>query len=125
MRETGVAGYTFLEKIGVGAESVIYRAREESTGKTVAVKHLVVSDRDNLKYLRHVENEFRILSQLRERGAEQPSEILVVSRHGVRMNSGRVERDTSQDLRGALQPVKSEHFAAVTEPHPPSPCPTT
>jgi integrase len=30
--------------------------------------------------------------------------------------TGRVERDPTGDLRGALPPVKGEHFAAVTEP---------
>lgn len=30
--------------------------------------------------------------------------------------TGRAERDPSGDLRGALPPVKGEHFAAVTEP---------
>lgn len=30
--------------------------------------------------------------------------------------TGRAERDPSGDLRGALTPVKGEHFAAVTEP---------
>jgi integrase len=30
--------------------------------------------------------------------------------------SGRAERDPSGDLRGALPPVKGEHFAAITEP---------
>jgi integrase len=30
--------------------------------------------------------------------------------------TGRCERDPSGDLRGALPPVKAEHFAAVTEP---------
>lgn len=30
--------------------------------------------------------------------------------------TGRAERDPSSDLRGALPPVKSTHFAAVTEP---------
>ena len=30
--------------------------------------------------------------------------------------TGRAERDPSSDLRGALTPVKGEHFAAVTEP---------
>jgi integrase len=30
--------------------------------------------------------------------------------------TGRAERDPSSDLRGALPPVKGEHFAAVTEP---------
>jgi len=30
--------------------------------------------------------------------------------------TGRAERDTTQDLRGALPPVKGEHFASVTDP---------
>jgi integrase len=30
--------------------------------------------------------------------------------------TGRAERDPSRDLRGALPPVKGEHFAAVTDP---------
>ena len=30
--------------------------------------------------------------------------------------TGRAERDLSRDLRGALPPVKKEHFAAVTDP---------
>ncbi len=32
------------------------------------------------------------------------------------MATGRCERDTSSDLRGALPPVKEKHFAATTEP---------
>lgn len=30
--------------------------------------------------------------------------------------TGRAERDPSTDLRGALPPVKGEHFAAITDP---------
>lgn len=30
--------------------------------------------------------------------------------------TGRAERDPAADLKGALQPVKSEHFAAITDP---------
>jgi integrase len=37
-----------------------------------------------------------------------------VFRYGVA--TGRAERDPSGDLRGALPPVKGEHFAATTEP---------
>ena len=31
--------------------------------------------------------------------------------------TGRAERDPSGDLRGALPPVKGQHFASVTEPN--------
>ena len=30
--------------------------------------------------------------------------------------TGRAERDVSSDLRGALPPVKTKHFAAITDP---------
>ena len=30
--------------------------------------------------------------------------------------TGRCERDISQDLRGALPPVHTKHFAAITDP---------
>ncbi|WP_411727918.1 hypothetical protein [Methyloglobulus sp.] len=32
------------------------------------------------------------------------------------MATGRVDRDITPDLRGALPPAKGEHFAAITEP---------
>lgn len=32
------------------------------------------------------------------------------------VSTGRVERDITQDLKGALPPAKGEHFAAITEP---------
>ena len=32
------------------------------------------------------------------------------------VHTGRIDRDTTADLKGALPPVKSEHFAAITEP---------
>jgi len=38
-----------------------------------------------------------------------------VFRYGVA--TGRAERDPSSDLRGALPPVKGEHFAAITDPN--------
>lgn len=38
-----------------------------------------------------------------------------VFRYGIA--TGRVDRDISNDLRGALSPVKGEHFAAITEPN--------
>jgi integrase len=33
------------------------------------------------------------------------------------VSTGRAERDPCSDLRGALQPVRGTHFAALTEPH--------
>ncbi len=60
-----------------------------------------------------------VIRRIEERGALETAHRALsncgqVLRYAVA--TGRIERDTSQDLRGALQPVKSEHFSAVTEP---------
>ena len=60
-----------------------------------------------------------VVRRIEERGALETAHRALsncgqVLRYAVA--TGRAERDTTQDLRGALQPVKSEHFAAVTEP---------
>jgi eukaryotic-like serine/threonine-protein kinase len=59
-----VPGYQLLERIGAGAESFIFRAKELATGEIVAIKHLSVDKRENGKYLRHVMNEYRVLHAL-------------------------------------------------------------
>ena len=59
-----INGYQFLERIGAGAESVIFRAKDLSTGEIVAIKHVSVDNRENGKYLRHVCNEYRVLRKL-------------------------------------------------------------
>jgi integrase len=60
-----------------------------------------------------------VVRRIEERGALETAHRALsncgqVLRYAVA--TGRAERDITQDLRGALQPVKSEHFAAVTEP---------
>ncbi len=37
-----IHGFEILERIGSGAESAIYRAREPSSRRTVALKHVVI-----------------------------------------------------------------------------------
>ena len=60
-----------------------------------------------------------VIRRIEERGALETAHRALnncgqVLRYAVA--TGRAERDCTQDLRGALQPVKSEHFASVTEP---------
>ena len=60
-----------------------------------------------------------VLHRIEKRGVSETERRALVScgqvfRYAVA--SGRAERDPSGDLRGALPPVKSEHFAAITEP---------
>ena len=60
-----------------------------------------------------------VLRRIEKRGVSETERRALVScgqvfRYAVA--SGRAERDPSSDLRGALPPVKNEHFAAITEP---------
>jgi len=60
-----------------------------------------------------------VIRRIEERGALETAHRALnncgqVFRYAVA--TGRAQRDSTHDLRGALQPVKSEHFASVTEP---------
>jgi integrase len=60
-----------------------------------------------------------VVRRIESRGALETAHRAVgncgqVFRYGVA--TGRAERDPSGDLRGALPPVKGEHFAATTDP---------
>ncbi|WP_376697247.1 tyrosine-type recombinase/integrase [Wenzhouxiangella sp. EGI_FJ10305] len=61
-----------------------------------------------------------VIRRIEERGALETAHRVLgccgqVFRYAVA--TGRAERDPSGDLRGALPPVKSRHFAAVTDPN--------
>jgi serine/threonine-protein kinase len=75
-----IHGYEVLERIGSGAESAIYRARERSSGRIVAVKHVVVEKPENEKYLRHVRNEYKVLRSLENGSGTPPAGIVRVYR---------------------------------------------
>ena len=60
-----------------------------------------------------------VVRRIKDRGALETAHRALgncgrVFRYAVQ--TGRAERDPSADLRGALPPVRSQHFAAVTEP---------
>src|ERR1017187_6594913 len=60
-----------------------------------------------------------VLNRIEKRGVSETERRAFVSCGQVfrfAVASGRAERDPSSDLRGALPPVKPEHFPAVTEP---------
>ena len=60
-----------------------------------------------------------VLQRIEKRGVSETERRALVSCGQVfrfAVASGRAERDPSSDLRGALPPVKCEHFAAITEP---------
>ena len=74
---TYILGFEILERIGTGAGSAIYRARQLASGRIVALKHVVVDDPENEKYLRHVRNEYQVLRDLQESGNGAPPQGIV------------------------------------------------
>jgi serine/threonine protein kinase len=72
-----IQGFEILERIGTGAESAIYRACEISSRRIVALKHVVVDNRENRKYLRHVRNEYNVLRGLQESANGAPPQGIV------------------------------------------------
>ena len=75
-----IRGYEYLEPIGAGAESVIYRARDVETRRIVAIKDIAVESREGRKYLRHVQNEYRVLKGLQSRSNGSDQGIVKVYR---------------------------------------------
>jgi eukaryotic-like serine/threonine-protein kinase len=77
---TILADCEILERIGSGAASAIYRARERSDGSIVAIKYLVAEDKERQKTLRHVSNEYDILRLLHGDSNHPPVGIVGVHR---------------------------------------------
>lgn len=55
-----IDGFHIVKRIGIGARSVIYLARDESTGQDVALKRAVIETDDDLKILDQIETEYRV-----------------------------------------------------------------
>ena len=76
-----IAGYELLDRLGAGAESMIFRARHIASDRIVAIKHVSVEGRENEKYLRHALNEYRTLRALTTASASlSPNGIVKVYR---------------------------------------------
>lgn len=53
-------GYETVRKLGVGAASTIYEVRNQVTGQTRALKHVIRKDGEDKRMIEQVENEFEI-----------------------------------------------------------------
>jgi len=65
-----LADYWLGKEIGRGARSVIYAVRRRRDGLRFAVKYIHVRKPDDMRVVRHLENEFRVLTKLHERPTE-------------------------------------------------------
>jgi len=53
-------GFTIIKKLGVGARSTIYLAKDEETGQTVALKRCVYEKPEDLRIFEQIENEYEV-----------------------------------------------------------------
>lgn len=88
-----LAGCELLERIASGARSLIYRAREISTGKIVAVKYLAITEKEDHKYLRHIGNEYKVLRAIQEGPDRTPPKGIVKAHRFVRTGFARSRKE--------------------------------
>ena len=55
-----IDGYTIIRRIGTGARSVIYLAKEEATKKHVAVKRAVLETPEDARIFKQIETEYKV-----------------------------------------------------------------
>jgi serine/threonine-protein kinase len=53
-------GFTIIKKLGIGARSTIYLAKDKETGKTVALKRAVYESPEDARIFEQVENEYEV-----------------------------------------------------------------
>lgn len=59
-----IDGYTIIKKLGTGARTTIYLAREDSTGNRVALKQAVLECPEDTRIFEQMEAEYRVARQL-------------------------------------------------------------
>lgn len=59
-----IDGYTIIRRLGTGARSVIYLAREEATKKRVAIKRAVLEAPEDTRIFKQIETEYKVSSQI-------------------------------------------------------------
>lgn len=71
-------GYSVLEFIGEGAGSRIYRVKSSSTGKPVALKHVLRKTDKDVRFIEQLENEFAVSQQFSHPGLRRSLDCKVV-----------------------------------------------
>jgi serine/threonine protein kinase len=55
-----IGGFTILKRIGIGARSTIYLAKDEETNAEVALKRVIFQRPEDVRVFEQVENEFKV-----------------------------------------------------------------
>ncbi|MHC4552913.1 MAG: serine/threonine protein kinase [Planctomycetota bacterium] len=59
-----IDGYTIIKKLGTGARTTIYLAREDSSGRKVALKQAILESPEDTRIFEQMETEFRVSRQV-------------------------------------------------------------
>lgn len=59
-----IDGYTIIKKLGTGARTTIYLAREDSTNNTVALKQAILECPEDTRIFEQMETEYRVSKQV-------------------------------------------------------------
>lgn len=59
-----IDGYTIIRRLGTGARSVIYLAREEATKKRVALKRAILETPEDGRIFKQIETEYKVSRQI-------------------------------------------------------------
>lgn len=70
--------YDLVERLGEGARSIIYKATDTRTGKTVAVKHVVRANEKDLRFIEQMETEYNISKNFNHPNLRKTLDLKVV-----------------------------------------------
>ncbi len=59
-----IDGYTILNRLGTGARTTIYKAKEEETGRTIALKRAVLESPEDTRIFEQMEAEYKVARQI-------------------------------------------------------------
>ena len=59
-----IDGFEVIKRLGVGARTTIYLAKDEATGQTVALKRLVFEYPEDTRIIEQIETEYRVARQI-------------------------------------------------------------
>ena len=63
-RAVSIDGFNIIERLGVGARTTIYLAKDISTNQTVALKRAVLESDQDHRILEQIETEYKMARQL-------------------------------------------------------------
>lgn len=71
-----IGGYTIIKRLGTGARTTIYQAKEDATGRTVALKRVVLENPEDMRIFEQMETEFKVARRVEHPYLRQCYELI-------------------------------------------------